>query len=553
MLDFDLGLHSFRITTSSLEAQRLFDQGLNWCFAFNQEEGLSCFRAALEHDTNCAMLSWGVAFAAGPFYNMPWADFSEDEKVQCAAFCRGYIEGAIVNLDSASAIERALINALSLRIQKPYAVSQSEFDEWDDAYAIAMRKLNYNFPDNIDVIALFVEAMMIRTPWNMWDVTTKLPPERADTYEAIFLCEKAIKRADVLRTAQHPAILHWYIHLMEMSPNPELAMDAAKRLGGLSPDAGHLHHMPGHIYLLCGEYEKAKLVSQEAMRVNRKYLSYAGPYNYYTANRCHDLHLMIYACMFLGQFDPAIAAAEEICENLTPEVINLKGKPFIASTLEGYFSMKMHVLVRFGAWKDILDTPFPEDPKLYCVTTSMFYYARTIAQAALKNFDEAKEERASFYKSLKHIDPKRKLFNNPAIKILKVAEMMLEGELSYHQGEFELAYEYLRESVRVYDKLHYSEPWPWMHPPRHALGALLLQQGHYQEAEATYRADLGMDETVYRCAQHRNNVWALHGLSECLIRRGETEETDQISLLLVKALKKSDGSVKSSCCCRHDV
>ncbi|MDA0362008.1 MAG: tetratricopeptide repeat protein, partial [Proteobacteria bacterium] len=482
--------------------------------------------------------------------NMPWEDFSEAEKVQCTAFCRGYIEEAVVNIDSASPIERALINALSLRIQKPYFVSQSEFDEWDDEYAIAMRKVNYNFPDSTDAAALFIEAMMIRTPWNMWDVTTKLPPERADTYEAISLCEKEIKRADALSITPHPAILHWYIHLMEMSPNPELAMDSAKRLAGLSPDAGHLHHMPGHIYLLCGEYEKAKSVSEEAIRVNRKYLSYAGPYNYYTANRCHDLHLMIYACMFLGQLDPAIAAAEEICENLTSDVIDLTDKPFIAATLEGYFSMKMHVLVRFGAWQDILDTPFPEDPKLYCVSTSMFYYARTIAQAALKNIEEAKIERASFYQSLKLIAPTRKLFNNSAIMILKVGELMLEGELSYHEGKIEVAYEYLRESVRVYDKLHYSEPWPWMHPPRHALGALLLEQGHYQEAEEIYRADLGMNETVYRCAQHPNNVWALHGLSECLIYRGETEEVDQVQSLLTKALKKADPSIKSSCCCR---
>jgi tetratricopeptide (TPR) repeat protein len=180
----------------------------------------------------------------------------------------------------------------------------------------------------------------------------------------------------------------------------------------------------------------------------------------------------------------------------------------------------------------------------------MFYYARTIAQAALKNIEEAKIERASFYQSLKLIAPTRKLFNNSAIMILKVGELMLEGELSYHEGKIEVAYEYLRESVRVYDKLHYSEPWPWMHPPRHALGALLLEQGHYQEAEEIYRADLGMNETVYRCAQHPNNVWALHGLSECLIYRGETEEVDQVQSLLTKALKKADPSIKSSCCCR---
>tara|TARA_B110000438_G_scaffold293543_1_gene333578 strand:+ start:65 stop:1759 length:1695 start_codon:yes stop_codon:yes gene_type:complete len=553
ILSFDLGSHVFAVGTESDMAQRLFDQGVNWCFGFNQEEGLACFKKALEFDSDCAMLHWGVAYAAGPFYNMPWCDFSEPEAVDCTAFCRGHIDQALALSDSATLPEKALIRALAGRVQKPHTVSQSEYDNWDDAYAEAMRKVYSDFPENQDVMALFIEAMMTRTPWRLWDVKTGLPTVGADTLEAIAVCEKAIALADEGCEQQHPAILHLHIHLLEMSPTPDRAMDSADRLCGLCPDAGHIHHMPGHIYVLCGEYEKARIASEKAIRVNRKYLAYAGPYNYYTTARCHDLHLMMYTCMFLGQFEPAMAAAQEICDNLPPDVIDMKGKPFIASTMEGYYAMKMHVLVRFGKWREIIDTPMPQDPKLYCVSTCMHHYAKGIAYAAMKEFTKAEHHKRQFYGALKRVHPSRRFFNNPAIETLGVGEKMLLGELEYHTGNHEVAYAHLRESVQRCDDLHYSEPWPWMHPPRHALGALLMEQNHYVEAEGVYRADLGLNNNVQRCAQHKNNVWSLHGLVECLKHRGETKERTDFQALLTSALANTDVAVTSSCCCRKTV
>jgi tetratricopeptide (TPR) repeat protein len=416
-----------------------------------------------------------------------------------------------------------------------------------------MRRVNAEFPDNQSVMALCVEAMMTRTPWHMWDVKTCLPPKGADTYEAIQLCEYAIGLAGQRDEEQHPAILHLHIHLLEMSTEPERALSSADRLGGLCPDAGHIHHMPGHIYVLCGEYEKAKIASEAAILVNRKYLSYAGPYNFYTTARCHDLHLMVYTCMLLGQFEPAIAAAEEICANLPPDVIDMKGKPFITETMEGYFGMRMHVLVRFGKWQEIIDTPMPQMPELYSVSTSMHYYAKSIAFAALKHFDEADQQKEAFYTSLKCISPNRKLFNNPALKTLAVGEEMLLGELEYQKGNYDVAFSHLRESVQRCDNLHYSEPWPWMHPPRHVLGALLLEQGHYKEAEEVYRADLGLNGAVPRCAQHKNNVWALHGIVECLKRRKEKTECSKLQNLLTEALSKTDLMITSSCFCRKTI
>lgn len=550
MLDFDLGASSFPVTTSSPKAQQLFDLGLNWCFGFNQEEGLACFKRAIECDPDCAMLYWGAAYAAGPFYNMPWGDFCEEEATECTAFCHGMIESALHLSGRASPLEAALIKALSRRVQAPNAVSMATFDSWDDAYANTMRHVYREYPENLDVVALFIEAMMTRTPWRMWDVNTKLPPRGADTLEAMEVCETAISQADRRLVPQHFAILHLHIHLLEMSKTPERAIASANRLAGLCPDAGHIHHMPGHIYLLCGEYEKACITSQAAIEVNRKYLAYAGPYNYYTTARCHDLHLMMYAAMLSGQFAPAMAAAEEICETLTPDVVDLKSKPFIGATMEGYFSMKMHVLVRFGRWQEIIDSPMLENSLLYCVSTAMHHYAKAIAHAALGNTRDADHQKMAFYLALEYIEPGRKLFNNPALMTLAVGEMMMLGELEYHKGNYPLAFAHLRESVRRCDNLHYSEPWPWMHPPRHALGALLLEQGHYVEAEEVYRSDLGLNDTVPRCAQHWANIWSLHGLAECLTQRGANVELAQLQPRLDVARALADTAVTSSCCCR---
>ena len=553
MLTFDLGSRSFTVGTDVPAAQKFFDQGIKWCFGFNQEEGLACFKKGLNQDPNCAMLHWGVAYAAGPFYNMPWNDFSEPEAIECTAFCRNYLNKAIALFDSATPLERALINALSLRVQKSNIVSKPEYDAWDYAYANAMNQVNADFPDNQFVMALCIEAMMTRTPWNLWNIKTGLPTEEADTDDALKLCEHAIRLADHLGEEQHPAILHLHIHLLEMSPEPERALSSADRLFGLCPDAGHIQHMPAHIYVLSGDYEKAKAVSEAAILADRKYLSYAGPYNFYTTARCHDLHMMIHACMMLGQFKPAMAAADEICENLPPNVIDLKDKPFITGTMEGYFAMRMHVLVRFGKWQEIIDVTMPEQAELFCVTTSMHHYAKTIAFAVTGQFDKADTEKKYFYESLERISPNRKLFNNSAPKVLAVGEKMLLGEMEYHKDNYEVAFSYLRESVKRYDNLHYSEPWPWMHPPRHALGALLLERGLYEEAEEVYRVDLGLNDKAPRCTQHKNNVWAMHGLVECLKARNEEIERNLLQGILTEALSKTDLAITSSCCCRKTV
>ena len=546
---FDLGKHERNITTTSPEAKLWFNRGLNWCYGFNHEEGLNCFQKALEYDPDCAMAYWGIAYAAGPFYNMPWCDFSLEEAVTCTAYCYEHIRKALSLRGGASELEASLIRALAARVQAGHPVLQEEYNRWDDAYAEAMRSVYRRFPKDSDVAAIFAEALMTRTPWKLWNVRTNEPAEGADTLEALEVLEGAIAQADAAGERQHPAILHLHIHALEMSPTPERALISADRLGTLCPEAGHMCHMPGHIYVLCGLYEKAKLGSAQAIEADRKYLAYAGPYNFYTTSRCHDLHLMMYTCMFLGQFEPAMAAAEEMCGNLTRDVLDVPGKPYLVMTMEGYYSMMMHVLVRFGKWRRITETPLPECPMLYCVSTSMHHYARGVAYAALGEFSEAEAEKEKFDASLGKILPGRKFFNNKALDVLAIAKEMLEGELAYHKGDYEIAFEHLREAVRLDDNLAYSEPWAWMHPPRHALGALLVEQGQTEEAERVYREDLGLSDSLQRCAQHPDNVWALHGLAACLRRRGADEDLALLEPKLNAALAKSDVLIESSCCC----
>jgi tetratricopeptide (TPR) repeat protein len=313
--------------------------------------------------------------------------------------------------------------------------------------------------------------------------------------------------------------------------------------------------MPAHIYVLCGMYEEAKSASEKAVRADDLYLAQMdtdtdAPGSYYLLACCHDLHLMMFACMFLGQLKPALWAADKIRGFTTREMIALPDRPKLTQTMEGYHAMKSHVLVRFGRWREIIDEPMADDPALYVLTTAMQHYAKGVAHATVRDFAAADRQRELFSMHLDRIPPERRFLSNPAHASLAVGAALLDGELTYHKGRHEEAYRHLRRAVELDDNLSYTEPWAWMHPPRHALAALLLDQGHVTEAEQVYRDDLGLSGAVQRCAQHPDNVWALHGLVECLTRRGETEELPQVQDRLRAALAKTDVPISSSCLCR---
>ena len=550
---FDLGAYRRPISTRSAEAQRWFDMGLKWCYGFNHEEGIKCFAKALEADQGCAMAHWGIAYATGPFYNLTWKEQGEAEADRAAKRGFEHVQLARSNAGDATIIERRLIEALAYRFQKPNGVSLAEFEQWDNAYAAEMRRVYHSFPDDHDVMALFVEALMMRTVRRLWDLETGEPAPNSDVVEALQVCERSIRVSDEAGSEQHPAIIHLHIHLLEMSTMPERGMRSADLLGQLCPDAGHMNHMPGHIYVLCGEYEKAKDASERAVRANDLYLAYADTPTYYLLGCCHDLHLMMFTCMFLGQFTPALWAAEKVRKLVSRNILAIPDRPKLTQTVEGYYAMKSHVLVRFGRWYEIIDEPMASEPELYPLTTAMQHYAKGVAHATLQDFAEAERERERLHRQIAQIPADRRFLSNPTRASLAVGVALLDGELAYHRGDYDEAYAHLRQAVELDDNLSYTEPWAWMHPPRHALAALLLDQGHVEEAEQVYREDLGLSGKVQRCAQHPNNVWALHGLVECLTRSGTTAELLDLQAKLSTALAKADVPIRSSCLCRASV
>ncbi|ESX90598.1 MULTISPECIES: tetratricopeptide repeat protein [unclassified Mesorhizobium] len=549
---FDLGTYRRPISTASAETQRWFDIGLNWCYGFNHEEGIKCFEKALETDPDCAFVHWGIAYAAGPFYNLTWKEHGKDEANRAAKRCFDHVQLARAVSASASPVEQRLIDALAARFQQPHGVP-AEFEQWDNAYAAAMRQVYRDFPDDHDVMALTVEALMMRTVRRLWDLKTGKPAPNSDVLEALGVCERSIRLSDEAGTAPHPAILHLHIHLLEMSTQPERGIRSADLLGTMCPDAGHMNHMPGHIHVLCGDYEKAKLASEKAVRANDLYLAYAGETTYYLLGCCHDLHLMMFTCMFLGQYQPALWAADKVRSLVTRDVVAIQDRPKLTQTVEGYHAMRAHVQVRFGRWQEIIDEPMVAEPELYVLTAAMQHYAKGVAHATLKQFSAAERERENFRRHIEAIPPERRFLSNPTRASLAVGAALLDGELAYHQGRHDEAYAHLRHAVELDDNLSYTEPWAWMHPPRHALAALLLDQGHTEEAEQVYRDDLGLSGRVQRCAQHPDNVWALHGLVECLKRRGESVEMPGLQAKLAGALTKADVTITSSCLCRTSV
>ena len=553
MEHFDLGRYSRPITTRSAEAQRWFDVGLNWCYCFNHDEGGLAFRRALQADPGCAMAQWGVAYAAGPFYNLTWKEHGAAEADRAARTGYDFTRRAQASAEAASPVERALIEALGCRFQQPHGVPQSAFDEWDNAYAAAMRGVYSRFPDDHDVMALLVEALMMRTVRRLWNLKTGAPAPDSEVLEALTVCERSIAMADETDTDPHPAIIHLHIHLLEMSTQPERALRSADRLGTMCPDAGHMNHMPAHIYVLCGDYEQAKLASQRAVRANDRYLARLEKPTYYLLGCCHDLHLMMFTCMVMGQATPALWAADKIRSLVTREIVSLPDRPKLTQTVEGYFAMRAHVMVRFGLWDDIIDEPMVDEPALYVLTAAMQHYARGVAHATLGHHEEALRDRDRFRRHVDEIPAGRRFLSNPTQASLAVGAALLDGEIAYHAGQYDAAYAHLREAVRRDDDLSYTEPWAWMHPPRHALAALLLDQGHIAEAEAVYRDDLGLSGTVQRCAQHPNNVWALHGLAECLRGRGDLVALDAIQPRLDAALAQADVAITSSCLCRTSI
>ncbi|MFE1796750.1 hypothetical protein ACFW9L_11355 [Streptomyces sp. NPDC059517] len=541
---YDLGTHGRMVTTESSQAQLWFDRGLVWSYAFHHEEALACFEAAAAADPGCAMAYWGIAYALGPNYNKPWEFFDGEDLVRTVDRTHAAVELAQEKAAGATPVEQALIGAL--RARYPQAKAVEDCSVWNEPYADSMRAVYALAPDDLDVATLYADALMNLTPWQLWDLRTGEPADGSRAAAAKELLERALATDAGER---HPGLLHLYIHLMEMSSVPETALPAADRLRGLVPDAGHLQHMPTHLDVLCGDYRRVVADNGEAIAADEKYLARSGAMNFYTLYRSHNYHFRIYGAMFLGQSRTALETAAQLEASIPEELLRVQSPP-MADWLEGFLAMRVHVLIRFGRWADILELPLPADPLLYCVTTAMLHYARGVAYSATGRIAGAETERALFREAVTRVPETRMLFNNTCADILAVASAMLDGELEYRKGNFEAAFAALERSIELDDNLPYDEPWGWMQPTRHAYGALLLDQGRVAEAEAVYRADLGLDDTLPRALHHPGNVWALHGFHECLVRLGRAGEARIVAQQLKIAAAVADVPVEASCFCR---
>ncbi len=549
--EFDLGAWKRDVKAASPEAKAWFSLGLNWTYAYNHEEAVSCFREALRHDPDCAMAWWGIAYAGGPFYNRPWIRYTEREITETLPQCYDAAKEACRALDRADndrPDERALIRAISARYQSRSENKHRVLDRWHREFTDEMRAVYAAFRTDLDVVALFAEAAITCTPRRLWNLKTGRPNPDALTEEAISVLETAVRETDKTGI-RHPGVLHMYIHAMEMSPFPERALRAADMLRGLVADGGHIEHVAAHIYVLCGDYAQAMEQSRRAVRADDKYLDIAGPNNFYTTARCHDFHLYMYTAMFFGRYVDAINAANRICTTATPQLI-ASSYPFMANILDGYSAMRTHVYVRFGKWRELIEDGLPERPEGTPIRTAMHYYGKGVAYSALGDIESAEAARVQFERRLQAIPENEIFLSNFVRDILLVGKAMLEGELEYRKQNYDLAFDLLRLAVQRDDNLNFTEPWAWMHPPRHALGALLLQRGRLEEAEAVYRADLGYTDEIARCSQHPDNLWAMHGLLECVRENRDSKEAQILEQKLGFALARADVAITSSCYCR---
>lgn len=475
-----LGTHSHPIATKSAQAQKFFDQGLALIYGFNHDEAARLFARAAELDPQSPMPHWGIALALGPNYNLP--PMPEREVLAWKA-----IESAVKLAASAPAHERAYVNALRKRYSKDPAVDRKLLAV---AYKDAMKDVAKAYPDDLDATTLYAESMMNLRPWQLWSLEG-VPAE--GTLEIVETLERVLRR-----NPQHPGANHYYIHAVEASKTPERALPSAMRLGGLMPGAGHMVHMPSHIFLRLGDYESSAVVNVTASEVDRRYLARAGKGMYGLMYYSHNLHFVSYVRQMQGRFDEAMEYARLLSANVSGAIDTM---PMIAP----YGTFEWTTLTRFGKWREMLAMPAPQEKNVYL--NAMYRYSRGLAFAGLKQIREAEAERERMGALAKSLTEADLLMINPASAVLSVGMADLEGRIAQAKGEPELEVASFRRAAELQDKLAYMEPPEWHYPEREAWGGALLRQGKPAEAEAVFRQELELNP---------RNGRALFGLLQAL-------------------------------------
>lgn len=508
----DLGTLHHTVTTSSPEAQKYFDQGLRLVYAFNHDEANRAFKEAARLDPNCAMAYWGIAFTLGPNYNLP-VDAERDRAAYEA------IQKAVALAPNASEAERAYIDAIAKRhVADPNADRKA----LDTAFADAMREVVKRYPDDLDAATLFAESMMNLRPWGLWTHDGQPQPGTEDIVSTL---ESVLKR-----DPNHPGAIHYYIHAVEASNQPERAEPYADRLGQLVPGAGHLVHMPSHIYIRTGRYHDAAEVNAKAAAVDAAYIEkydIQGPYRmmYYP----HNIHFFWASATLGGRSKEALQAARDFSSKLPAEMV--RQMPMV----EGFFPTYLFALVRFGKWQEILKQSAPPADLKY--STGMWHYARGWAFAATKQFDKASAEHAKLAEIAAATPADMRIMMNSGAALLNLASHVLAGEIAAKRGHYDEAVRLLEAAVGMQDNLGYEEPPAWYYPVRQSLGAALLKAGRAEDAEAVYREDL---------RRNPENGWSLYGLTKSLQMQKKKDDAAATEKRFRKAWAKADVKLTAS-------
>ncbi len=504
-----MGSHHHPVSTTNPEAQRFFDQGLSYIYAFNHQEAIRSFRRATELDQDMAMAYWGIALALGPNINLDVDPLREKSAYEAA-------QKALLLAAKAAANERAYINA----VVKRYSIDpKADLKKLAVDYKNAMGELVQKYPDDLDAATLYAESAMDLRPWQLWTADGK-PAE--GTEEIIAVLESVLRR-----DPNHIGAIHYYIHTVEASPNPERALVYAAKLPTLMPAAGHLVHMPAHIYERTGDYEAAARSNRDAAEADRSLFKLSGasgmyPLMYYN----HNLHFLAVACSMEGRFADAMKAALQLEASVAPHV---KEMPMLGRFMQTSALM----LVRFRRWNDILKLPSPAADSTDI--NLIRHFARGMAYAARGNLVGAEGERKVFVTVAQGAPARMRHGADVMGDILRLAEKTLSARIALARHDRKAAIDLLRQAVEVQDRMAYDEPPPWFLPVRESLGGVLMQNRDYAEAEKVFRADL---------ERNKRNGRSLFGLLHALKSQNKTHAAALVQREFENAWKYADTKLR---------
>lgn len=505
----DLGNYHLEISSSVPQVQEYFNQGVRLYYAFNHAEGIRAFREAQRLDPECAICWWGEALAWGPNINLPM-----DRPSALAAYTA--LGEALDRIDWASPKEQALIRALAVRYSEEAPDNRARLDQ---AYANAMANLVLQYPADLDISVLYAEALMDLRPWDYWT-------EQGQTKPGIDIALQHLQ-ATLAANANHPGACHFYIHAVE-AVYPERAVACAERLAELMPGAGHLVHMPGHIYIRVGRYLDAVTANQHAVHADETYIQDHNPgMGMYTVGYYpHNYDFLAFAAMMIGQSKTAVDSARQVTALLPREMFGAYGMDFLQHWLVR--PLQMHV--RFAQWDEILQVESP--PQEFKHALGIWHYARGRAFLATGEHDAALQELAKLHAIIASGElGDMKMEFNRSEELLSIAECLLSGWSSAAKRDFDAAIAAMEEAVQLESQLFYGEPPEWSVPTRQELGAVLLKAGRYGEAERVFREDL---------AKFPENGWSLYGAIEALRAQGKTAQASELQTALDRVWATAD-------------